>query len=303
MNGPEHYVQAEMLLAGCGFRDAEDAGVSIDPAVTPSWLAAAQVHATLAMAAAIGVDDVDGWQEVVQPAAPLVGVQADEPVAVESVHDRAALVAGLRQLADLIEANPDLPASPHQLSATVYINSMPHIGNDDELGFAELRRIAGILGVEPDLRDEPGAMHPSVRLRLAGGVAYEATYITQAYKRGYKPVEPEPDVVDGSPSDLDGPPAPVLDAAGYLSCGCLGTDTEHSCRDQLDGERADEPEFDGVHERDGGRAGGPGDCAAWCACGVSFDGFDTIAEAGALVDEHAATANAAPSGVDGGGSS
>lgn len=209
MNGQEHYVQAEMLLAGCGFRDAEEAGASVDPATTPSWLAAAQVHATLAMAAAIGVDDVDGWQEVSQPAVPPVDVLGVEPV-----DGRAALVTGLRQLADLIEARPELPASAHNLSASLYVNNVPHIRDDDTLGFAELRRIAAILGVEPDLRDEPGAMHPRAILRLAGGVAYEATYITQAFKRDYAPVEPGPPagveeiaVTGGSPSDLDVPTA------------------------------------------------------------------------------------------------
>lgn len=54
-----------MLLAGCGFRDAEDSGTfEVDPAITPSWLAAAQVHATLALAAATVLPFDPQWQAV-----------------------------------------------------------------------------------------------------------------------------------------------------------------------------------------------------------------------------------------------
>lgn len=114
-----------------------------------------------------------------------------------------------------------------------------------------------------DLRTENDALR--ARLAEIEGIASGAKALPAA------PAQTAPDVIDGSPFDLD---VPILDPA----------------------------EFDGVHERVGGRAGGPGDCAAWCACGVTFDGFDTIAEAGALVDEHAANANAgpAPSTPDGG---
>jgi hypothetical protein len=42
------------------------------------------------------------------------------------------------------------------------------------------------------------------------------------------------------------------------------------------------------HEFVGGSKGGPGECGARCRCGVSFDGFDTVAEAHALLDEHIA---------------
>lgn len=42
------------------------------------------------------------------------------------------------------------------------------------------------------------------------------------------------------------------------------------------------------HYHTGGSAGAPGECSATCACGVTFDGFDTTAEAGALLDRHIA---------------
>lgn len=42
------------------------------------------------------------------------------------------------------------------------------------------------------------------------------------------------------------------------------------------------------HRHVGGATGGPGECEAWCACGVTFAGFDTHAEAAAMLDEHIA---------------
>ena len=51
MTGPEHYREAEQLLAGAGCDTAETAGY-VDPVLAAPWLAAAQVHATLALAAA-----------------------------------------------------------------------------------------------------------------------------------------------------------------------------------------------------------------------------------------------------------
>ncbi|WP_319460058.1 hypothetical protein [Micromonospora sp. RTP1Z1] len=44
------------------------------------------------------------------------------------------------------------------------------------------------------------------------------------------------------------------------------------------------------HRHVGGAGGAPGECSAECACGVTFDGFDTIAEASALLDDHIAKA-------------
>lgn len=52
MVGPEHYVQAEMLLDSVGVRTAEDSYAAAFDARTAQVLAAAQVHATLALAAA-----------------------------------------------------------------------------------------------------------------------------------------------------------------------------------------------------------------------------------------------------------
>ena len=61
MTGPEHYREAEQLLAACGFDSAINADYA-DQMSAPTWLAAAQAHATLALAAAtaLGTSD-DMW--------------------------------------------------------------------------------------------------------------------------------------------------------------------------------------------------------------------------------------------------
>ena len=52
MTGPEHYQEAEKSLAACGFDRAEFGGYDEIDDRTMAWLAAAQTHATLALAAA-----------------------------------------------------------------------------------------------------------------------------------------------------------------------------------------------------------------------------------------------------------
>jgi hypothetical protein len=44
------------------------------------------------------------------------------------------------------------------------------------------------------------------------------------------------------------------------------------------------------HEHTGGAAGGPGENEVWCACGVTYAGFDTHAEAMAMLEAHIAEA-------------
>lgn len=53
------------------------------------------------------------------------------------------------------------------------------------------------------------------------------------------------------------------------------------------------PTYPGVHELASAWGGVPGECGASCACGETYDGFDTIAEATAFLDRHYVKANAA----------
>lgn len=45
------------------------------------------------------------------------------------------------------------------------------------------------------------------------------------------------------------------------------------------------------HELDSCWKGEPGECGASCVCGVTYDGFGSLAEAGAFIDRHIARAN------------
>lgn len=47
------------------------------------------------------------------------------------------------------------------------------------------------------------------------------------------------------------------------------------------------------HYQTAGWAGGPGECGEQCVCGVTYDGFDTIADAGAFLDRHIAASRPA----------
>lgn len=47
------------------------------------------------------------------------------------------------------------------------------------------------------------------------------------------------------------------------------------------------------HRYAAGTAGVPGECAAECSCGTYFAGFDTLAEADALLGQHIERANLA----------
>lgn len=142
---------------------------------------------------------------VVAPAEPVVEDQTNEPT-----DNRAAIVAGLRELAALIESRPDLPV-PDGVEAQCLVGAMRHV-RDDETGFAELRRIAGVLGVEPALDDAPGKPHPHAARTFAGGVHYHAPYVTTAYKRGYEPVA-APGTVDPTRGGGEARPA-VREAVG-----------------------------------------------------------------------------------------
>lgn len=57
----------------------------------------------------------------------------------------------------------------------------------------------------------------------------------------------------------------------------------------------DGPDVTPEHQHVEGSTGGPGECSAECACGVTFDGFDTHAEAIACLDQHIADPK---SGID-----
>lgn len=87
---------------------------------------------------------------------------------------------------------------------------------------------------------------------------------------------------------------PVSEAPCYVPSGFHAPETiaeeQARCAARHPGRACVEPE----HRHVGGVAGGPGENEAECACGVTFAGFDTHAEATAELDRHIARANAEP---------
>jgi hypothetical protein len=85
--------------------------------------------------------------------------------------DRAAFTAALRELADFIDANPDLPVPQYEHDAGVHISALD--GSDDERR-AEVDRIAAALGVLAAAT--PGG-HYIARRVFGGRVQYEAAMV------------------------------------------------------------------------------------------------------------------------------
>ena len=85
---------------------------------------------------------------------------------------RADMIAGLRTLADWLEAHPDVPA-PGWVGAEFYA------ANDDRVTIAAL---AAITGVTPTTSP---AGHYRVRVAMGGGVSYSAVSIPSADMAAY----------------------------------------------------------------------------------------------------------------------
>ncbi|MFG3709185.1 hypothetical protein ACGF7U_31265 [Micromonospora sp. NPDC047670] len=88
-------------------------------------------------------------------------------------------------------------------------------------------------------------------------------------------VEPQP---DDCAACREAAPAAVVDAAAPYALTPLGVRALESVPAEVPQE----------HRHVAGSGGAPGECSAVCACGVTFDGFDTIAEAVAMLDGHIA---------------
>lgn len=64
--------------------------------------------------------------------------------------DRSTVIAGLRAMADFIEARPEIPVGSY---TSVGLQYSVLTGTDEEK-IAEVRRIAGLLGVEAEIYDD-----------------------------------------------------------------------------------------------------------------------------------------------------
>lgn len=78
---------------------------------------------------------------------------------------RDEIIAGLRELADWLAANPEVPVSDVRMRHSTTCRS------DEEAGMAELSRVAALIGVEvvANYKDT----HFDAAKRFRGGVTYE----------------------------------------------------------------------------------------------------------------------------------
>jgi hypothetical protein len=240
-NGVKVFAQDHMLHTSNGFQfgSAEEALESIGPM-------------TLVYR--------EGWTP-----APAADVDQADDQPTPQTEGRAAVVAGFRQLADLIERTdlpiPDLWHLGQSAGWATFIGDsfVPRYTSTDE-AVDRLRAWAEECGVEHRTRDVGADVYHNVDVRL-GGVSVELSYIVTAAAT--------PEV---AAAVADGPAAtPTFE---------LGPVLDHD----LDGPVELE------HEHTGGAAGSPGENEAWCACGVTYAGFDTHAEAMAMLEAHIAEA-------------
>jgi hypothetical protein len=240
-NGVKVFAQDHMLHTSNGFQfgSAEEALESIGPM-------------TLVYR--------EGWTP-----APAADVDQADDQPTPQTEGRAAVVAGFRQLADLIERTdlpiPDLWRLGQSAGWATFIGDsfVPRYTSTDE-AVDRLRAWAEECGVEHRTRDVGADVYHNVDVRL-GGVSVELSYIVTAAATP----EVAAAVADGPAAAPTFELGPVLDQ-------------------DLDGPVELE------HEHTGGAAGSPGENEAWCACGVTYAGFDTHAEAMAMLEAHIAEA-------------
>jgi hypothetical protein len=91
-----------------------------------------------------------------------------------NAEERRSLIAGLRDLADFLEGNPDVPA-PRQEGLMVF----PPAGTDKEI-MAEVDRIAALAGAEISDRTAEGGHYTASR--KFGRMQYEAVGILARYR-------------------------------------------------------------------------------------------------------------------------
>jgi len=209
---------------------------------------------------------------------------------------RAAKIAAIRNLADWLTDNPAAPVPTLDLHR--------HLGNNDGTeaeNLATVRSLAVSLGVDADEELDDRTV---LRVRVNEHVWYELFAWHKSGRDALGELErlraevaelrsgaasTKPDATglgysrtDGEPDD----PTPVSPARVPLHTGGMVGPLDG-------GELVDETEPAAEHRHAGGSAGGFGENSAECACGTTFDGFDTPAEATKLLALHIEAATSA----------
>lgn len=93
---------------------------------------------------------------------------------------RENLIAGLRQLADWLTANPEIPVPPHTGTQVTYF-----VRDDtDEIGRTEVARLAGVAHAQ--IRDAGGHLEA---VRNFGSVQWRAVHIDHQAMDDYRAVQ------------------------------------------------------------------------------------------------------------------
>ncbi len=113
---------------------------------------------------------------------------------------RADITAGLRQIADYLDAHPDLPAAPYGWDLLVATH-----GDTDTEAAAEVDRIAAILGVPVDDQTRDGGHYTANK--TFGPITYRAFHITARSKAAHRAHMTYADAVTPEdPGELEDPP-------------------------------------------------------------------------------------------------
>ena len=220
--------------------------------------------------------------------------------------ERAQKIADIRALADYLEVNTWLPM-PREGTFYNYVDGVPRDDHGPE-GMAEMRRIAEVWRVK---LNEYATNFTKVALQFG-----EVTYELRCFHKGGRPAEPAPTAdplglaytrADDEPDD----PTPVSPARVPMHNGGM---TDDGLVDETPAEPVACPPWCGVdgpkcaspvhaaepvaeHEISTAWKGDePGECGVECKCGVTYDGFDSLAEAETHLLRH--IANPEPEPVD-----
>lgn len=182
--------------------------------------------------------------------------------------ERAQKIADIRALADWLEANPWLP--------------IPDLDVNRQLrgteGYRTVVELAERLGAKLDTHLDDRTKFVYTRGPL--------TYTLLTWHDGGRPADPAPESVDdlgdafdrSQTADADETPVPVGSRRREPHAGRPLSGIASDGHPVKPGAPVDETVLV-EHRHIGGSAGGPGQNSAECACGTTFDGFDSPGEA------------------------
>jgi hypothetical protein len=206
----------------------------------------------------------DPYSVALEPGVTLELATEAEVAALREQAERAQKIADIRAYANWLESNPAEPVG-YGMGGQVDVEA-----DSEAEAVAKVRAFAVQYGAEVrDALDD----RTSARLRLGS-----VEHVVIAWHKDGRPTEPAP---EPRPDFVDGPCA---------DSGCPNASWPHLASSDLAESEAEEAGLV-EHYETSGWTGGDGGSGVACACGVQFDNFDSLAEAGAQLKRHIADAN------------